>query len=84
VACPRCGSDLVERRSKRGRVFYGCGTYPTCDYALWDKPVPEPCPQCGALVVQTARGKPLLRCTECSHEMPVEQAAREVTAAGVP
>ena len=61
VMCPRCGDDLVERRSKRGRVFYGCGTYPTCDYALWDKPMVEPCPQCNGLVALTTRGKPVLR-----------------------
>jgi len=72
VPCPRCGNDLVERKSKRGRIFYGCGTYPTCDYALWDKPVPEPCPECGGLVALTVRGKPVLRCTECQHEMAVQ------------
>jgi DNA topoisomerase I len=83
VVCPRCGNDLVERRSKRGRIFYGCGTYPTCDYALWDRPIPEPCPKCGGLVIQTARGKPLLRCTECSHEMRVELMPHEVATAGV-
>jgi DNA topoisomerase-1 len=82
VACPRCGSDLVERRSKRGRVFYGCGTYPTCDYALWDKPVPEPCPQCGGLVAQAARGAAVLRCTECGHEAPVIRETREAVPVG--
>jgi DNA topoisomerase-1 len=77
VACPRCGGDLVERRSKRGRVFYGCGTYPACDFALWDRPVPEPCPQCGGLVALTTRGKPVLRCTQCGLERsPAE--AREL------
>jgi DNA topoisomerase-1 len=81
VMCPRCGGDIVERRSKRGRVFYGCGTYPTCDYALWDKPVPEPCPQCNGLVALTARGKPVLRCTECGLERPPMEAARELVTA---
>jgi DNA topoisomerase-1 len=81
VKCPRCGGDIVERRSKRGRVFYGCGTYPSCDYALWDKPVPEPCPQCGGLVALTARGKPVLRCTECGHEQAPLEANRELVAA---
>lgn len=68
VACPRCGGDLVERRSKRGKIFYGCGTYPQCDFALWDRPVPEPCPVCGGLMAVASRGKPVTRCTECSHE----------------
>ena len=50
VACPRegCDGELVERKSRRGKIFYGCSRYPKCDFALWDKPVPEPCPQCGA------------------------------------
>jgi DNA topoisomerase-1 len=81
VACPSCGNDLVERRSKRGRVFYGCGTYPNCTFALWDRPVPQPCSQCGGLVALTTRGKPLLRCTQCSHEEIPAEAHRELAAA---
>jgi len=83
VACPRCGNDLVERRTKRGRVFYGCGTYPTCDFALWDRPVPEPCPRCGGLVALATRGKPILRCTECGHVMEQPpQVVRELAPVG--
>ncbi len=82
VDCPRCGGDIVERRSKRGRVFYGCGTYPACDYALWDLPVPEPCPQCGAIMVQTSRGKPVTRCTECKYEIPFQATTRESVSVG--
>jgi DNA topoisomerase I len=39
---------MAARRSKRGRTFYGCSTYPKCDFTLWDRPIPEPCPSCGA------------------------------------
>jgi DNA topoisomerase-1 len=46
VKCPECGGDLVQRRSKRGRYFYGCGNYPRCNFALWNKPVAEACPKC--------------------------------------
>jgi len=47
VKCPKCTEgDLVQRRSHRGKYFYGCARYPDCDYASWNKPVPEPCPQC--------------------------------------
>lgn len=46
VACPKCKSDLVQRRSRRGKVFYGCSGYPNCDYASWYKPLPQECPQC--------------------------------------
>ncbi|MCP4689164.1 MAG: DNA topoisomerase I, partial [Desulfobacterales bacterium] len=48
VKCPGedCKGELVERRSKRGKVFYGCSSYPDCTYALWDKPVEKECPDC--------------------------------------
>lgn len=48
VACPLDGGDIVERKSRRGRVFYGCSKYPDCDFTVWNKPLPEPCPQCQA------------------------------------
>jgi DNA topoisomerase I len=47
VRCPKDGGDIVERKSRRGKVFYGCANYPKCDFTLWNKPVLEPCPTCG-------------------------------------
>lgn len=52
VPCPRCGSDIIKRRSKRGKPFYGCEKYPECDFVSWDKPVKEKCPQCNGVMVQ--------------------------------
>ncbi len=52
VKCPKCGKDLVMRRSKRGRVFYGCSGYPDCTQSYWNKPVNKQCPKCGALLVE--------------------------------
>ena len=50
--CPQCGGDLVERKTKsKKRIFYGCSNYPTCNFAIWEKPVPELCPNCGGLMV---------------------------------
>src|SRR5260221_965071 len=50
--CPVCGGDLVERKTKqKKRVFYGCSNYPACNFAIWEKPVPELCPTCGGLMV---------------------------------
>jgi DNA topoisomerase-1 len=46
VRCPKDGGDIVERKSRRGKVFYGCANYPNCDFTLWNKPVPEACPKC--------------------------------------
>ena len=48
VACPRDGGDIVVRKSRRGRVFYGCANYPDCDFTVWNKPLPEACPACDA------------------------------------
>ena len=53
VACPKCGKGtIVERKSKRGTVFYGCDQYPECNYVLWNEPTGEKCPQCGEMLVK--------------------------------
>ncbi|MBR2214152.1 MAG: type I DNA topoisomerase [Selenomonadaceae bacterium] len=49
--CPKCGGSILERRSRRGRVFYGCEKYPDCDFVTWDMPQKEPCEKCGSLVL---------------------------------
>ena len=49
--CPKCGNKIVEKKSKRGKIFYGCSNYPKCDFALWDKPTGEKCKKCGSLLV---------------------------------
>ncbi len=48
VVCPKDGGDIVERKSRRGKVFYGCANYPDCDFTLWNRPIAETCPECGA------------------------------------
>lgn len=66
VNCPKClVGEIVERRSKRGRVFYGCNKYPDCDFALWNRPASEKCPKCGSLLVFA--GKDKIKCSnkEC-------------------
>ncbi len=50
--CPKCGGSIVERRTRRGRFFYGCRNYPDCDFVTWDQPQAEPCKTCGALVLK--------------------------------
>jgi DNA topoisomerase-1 len=69
VKCPKClDGDLAERRSKRGKVFYGCNNYPKCNFALWDKPTGEKCEKCGSLLTQTYKGE--IKCSnkECKSE----------------
>jgi DNA topoisomerase-1 len=57
VACPDCGGALVERRSRKGRVFFGCANYPNCTFTSWNEPVAERCPQCGKIMVKKRRGR---------------------------
>jgi len=64
VACPKCGNDLVERRTRHRRVFYGCSTYPSCDFTSWSRPLVERCPRCRGLLVSAGRGH-RARCTQC-------------------
>ena len=71
VSCPQCGGDLVERRGKKGFTFYGCSNYPTCNFAANQRPLPQPCPQCGKLLV--ARGRSGARCTTCDFTGPLPQ-----------
>ncbi|MBX5489512.1 MAG: type I DNA topoisomerase [Chloroflexi bacterium] len=64
VPCPECGGEIVEKRTRTKRVFYGCAHFPTCNWTSWAKPVPEPCPTCGGLQVEAGRDR--RRCLTCS------------------
>lgn len=81
VNCPQCGGDLVEKRTRRGRLFYGCANYPDCEFSTWDKPVPQPCPECGGLMAEAGKGS--TKCTNCGarRELLVEEPSQE-TAGG--
>ncbi len=65
VKCPKCGGSIVERKSRRGRVFYGCANYPKCDYVTWDQPQKEKCPKCGAFMMKHRykNGRAILYCS---------------------
>ena len=70
VACPECGSDLVEKRTRRGRTFYGCSNYPQCEFATWNQPLPQPCPSCGGIL--TVAGKDSAKCVSCGEVVALE------------
>ncbi len=70
VRCPECGGDLVQRRTRNKRVFYGCANYPDCHFSVWQRPLSEPCPKCGGLV--TEAGKGTTKCTKCQLVFRVE------------
>ncbi|MBI2914129.1 MAG: type I DNA topoisomerase [Chloroflexi bacterium] len=82
VACPRCGGDLVQRRSKKGRTFYGCASYPKCDFTVWSRPLSQPCPQCGALLIAEAEGK--AKCIACNWRGEVQEEAPQREPTPVP
>jgi len=81
VPCPKpgCSGDLAERRSRRGKTFYGCTRYPDCDFTAWNKPVATPCPACGNPYLEERYHKAgtVLQCPngECQHKAPVQAAA---------
>lgn len=62
--CPNCGHDIIEKKSKRGKVFYGCNNYPKCKTAYWDKPIGENCPECGAMLTEKNNK---IKCSSCDY-----------------
>ncbi len=81
VACPKCGGDIIEIRPKKrgGRTFYGCSNYSAeqkCDFKLWQRPIPTPCPSCGAAFLTRAGGKtPMLVCAtkDCGYKRELDE-----------
>jgi len=78
VKCPECSEgEIVERRSKRGKTFYGCSRWPDCNFVAWAKPVPEKCPECGSpyLVEKWLKAGPVLQCpnADCKHKLPIKE-----------
>jgi DNA topoisomerase-1 len=76
MKCPECSEgEVVERRSKRGKTFYGCNRWPDCNFVTWGKPVQEKCPECGSpyMVEKWLKAGPVLQCPngECKHKQPM-------------
>ena len=76
VKCPKCGDgDVIQRKSKYGKVFYGCSKYPDCDFVSWNEPVNEKCPECSSyLVKKITKKESSLQCSNpnCSFSKPLE------------
>ncbi|UOR12735.1 type I DNA topoisomerase [Halobacillus amylolyticus] len=70
VTCPKCKEgEVVERKSKKNRKFFGCDRYPECDFISWDKPITRPCPRCQSLLVEKrAKKGTQIQCTECDYK----------------
>jgi DNA topoisomerase-1 len=85
VPCPNCSQgEIVERRSKRGKTFYGCNRYPECDFVAWGKPIPEKCPECGSsyMIEKYLKSGAFAQCPnpECKHKRPLEPVPEKVSA----
>ena len=74
VKCPKCkDGEVVERKSKKNRIFYGCDQYPECDFISWDRPIGRNCPKCDHYLVETKKGKKAkVKCTNCDYEEKAE------------
>ncbi|WP_339227696.1 type I DNA topoisomerase [Oceanobacillus sp. FSL K6-2867] len=70
VKCPKCKEgNVVERKSKKRRIFYGCDRFPDCDFVSWDKPISRPCPKCDSLLVEKKGKKETqVQCTNCEYK----------------
>jgi DNA topoisomerase-1 len=75
VKCPKDGGDLVERKTRKGRTFYGCANYPACDFTSWKRPLAQPCPKCGGLLV--VANKREAQCTNCQETFLLENIVPE-------
>ncbi|MBS4027237.1 MAG: topoisomerase DNA-binding C4 zinc finger domain-containing protein, partial [Ignavibacteriales bacterium] len=76
VKCPTCGTgDVIERKSKRGKSFFGCSKYPDCDFVSWDKPLNKPCDVCGHNYIvkkYSAKRGEYYVCPKCKAEIAME------------
>jgi DNA topoisomerase-1 len=70
VTCPEDGGEVVERHTRRGRKFYGCANYPECEFTSWKRPLPQPCPNCGGLLVVESKDK--ASCTQCQNSYDLD------------
>ena len=64
IPCPKCGGKIVEKKTKKGKIFYGCNNYPKCKLATWDKPTGELCPKCGGILLENKNN---IKCMECDY-----------------
>jgi DNA topoisomerase I len=75
VTCPKDGGDIVEKKTRKGRTFYGCANYPNCDFTSWKRPLKQPCPNCSGLLVYANKRE--AQCTNCQETFLLEKVVPE-------
>ncbi len=75
--CPKCGSQVIEKRSKKGHTFYGCESWPKCDFMTWDKPTDETCPKCGKSLFKRKGGVLVCLDESCGFEKKAERKSKK-------
>ena len=78
VSCPKDQGDIVERKTRKGRTFYGCANYPNCDFTSWKLPLAHPCPDCGGMLVVANKNQ--AQCLQCENLFPLDQVTVEEAA----
>jgi len=76
IYCPKDHGDIVEKKTRKGRTFYGCSNYPNCDFTSWKRPIKSPCPNCNGLLVYLNKRE--AQCTNCAETFLLEMVIPEV------
>jgi DNA topoisomerase I len=77
VTCPKDSGEIVERKTRKGRIFYGCANYPECDFTSWKLPLAAPCPECGGLLV--VANKKFAQCIQCEEQVSLDEVTPDET-----
>ena len=64
MKCPKCDGTIIEKKTRKGKIFYGCNNYPKCDFATWDEPINELCPDCQSILTKNGNK---IKCSSCSY-----------------
>jgi len=78
VRCLKDGGEIVERKTRKGRIFYGCANYPNCDFTSWKRPLPTACPACGEMLVIADKNN--AQCLNCEERFPLDQVSADEVA----
>lgn len=76
ATCPKCGGNVIQKKSRKGRVFFGCSNYPNCDFVTWDEPTKDNCPRCGKSLFKKRAGVIYCPNPDCDYEIKAKKKAK--------